>query len=587
MKGYGLTVFEGVKIVRFDVEIVSVMTRWGPHQDVVLARLSGHDLDKTGIIAGMSGSPVYITDSDGKDKLIGAVAYGFRFQKEPLCGIQPIVQMLAGSGMFSEATSRPTSAPAVAAGAAPDDYLKTVLNPAKVDFAELAIKRHIARTGGAQEPSASRLSALGTPLMIAGASERTLRHSSGALAAMGMIPVQSGGAGASTQAVKAQLVPGSAVAVPLVSGDCDLSAVGTVTEVIDGRVLAFGHSFFGDGEISLPMGNGYVHTTISSIVSSFKLASPLDVVGALTNDEEVAISGKLGAKAEMIPMSVKVNWSGQSRVQSMKYELCRHRFFTPMLVRMMVVDAALGWRQLPEHHTLRYSVKVDLGKDGQYAATNVSSDNDIYDVVSDVGRPVMALLENPLGPAPQIKNIEVEIEIVEGCTSQEIMELRLDGSVYKPGETIKGTLLVQPFRRERLTLPVQFELPADVKEGRYTLTACDNGTALSRLRSEMPQRFDPRTVAQLVQTLQRVVEPRADHLFLRLNMDKGGLAIKDRELPNLPPSKAGVLREAASSDGRYFTAALVREVAMGCPISGSAQAQFEVRTTPRETVTHK
>ncbi|MHC4295415.1 MAG: SpoIVB peptidase S55 domain-containing protein, partial [Planctomycetota bacterium] len=288
MKGYGLTVLSGTERVRFDVEIVSVMTKWGPHQDVILARLSKQNLEKTGIIMGMSGSPCYV-QHDGRDKLIGAVAFGYFAQKEPLCGIQPITQMLAISDLPG-ARTRPTSAPAVSKF---PDFLEMVLDPARRDFASLVLpKRSALETKGA----GPILSPLLTPLTVSGTSRTAIERLARTVRPMGMIPVEAGGTALADtrEAEDTSMVPGGGVSVALVRGDADISAVGTVTEVVDDRVLAFGHAFFADGDVEFPMGPAYVHTVISGLLQSFKLGTTLSLSGTLNRDESVGVAGTIG-----------------------------------------------------------------------------------------------------------------------------------------------------------------------------------------------------------------------------------------------------------------------------------------------------
>ncbi len=94
-KGYGLTVFKGTKIEKFDVEVISVLHNFNPRHDVVLVRCKGATLEHTGAIAGMSGSPIFLTDDQGHDRMIGAFAYGWPLMKDPIGGVQPIEYMLA------------------------------------------------------------------------------------------------------------------------------------------------------------------------------------------------------------------------------------------------------------------------------------------------------------------------------------------------------------------------------------------------------------------------------------------------------------------------------------------------------------
>ena len=600
MKGYGLTTLTGTKPVRFGAEIVSVIPNWKPHRSVILARLSGQGLEKTGIISGMSGSPILVKDPrDGKEKIVGAVSFHWSGEKEPLCGVQPITQMLAIRGVLPKrkpaasqpAASKPASRQAGAAAQAPAAYLQAVLNPEKIDFAGFAWPpARGPRAGEAEHRTASpRLRSLASPLMVAAGSERLVAQLSRHLRPVGIEPVQGGGVGAAEMAEvqAARLMPGSPISVPLALGDADLTAVGTVTDVLGDRVIAFGHAFYSRGELELPMGTAYVHTVVSNLFGSFMVASTGRRIGALDRDETVGISGTIGAKIPMIPMSVTLDWTGDRRKQRYRYEICRHRFFTPMLVSELIRSSAWSWRDLPEYHTVRYEVEVDFGKLGRFRSTNVSSDSDVMWPASDATRPIAALLNTPLGKPPEVRSVKVNITIEPVTSLAVIQELKLDGAVYRPGETVTGAVFARRFRTPRERLPVRFKLPDDLPEGRYTLTASDAKSALSDQMKQMPQRFKPQKVQELFAAVQRVVQRQGSSLYLRLPLGRGGLALGRRELPDLPDSRARIIAEASRFDTHRFTSTLERAVEMKYVMSGSAQAAFTVRDRPKETLIRK
>jgi len=586
MKGYGLSVFAETKIERFDVEIVSVVTNWGPHQDVILARLSGKGLEKSGVIAGMSGSPVYMRDEDGKDKIIGAVAYGWPLGKDPICGIQPITQMLAASGMFQLDKAQPAgeAAKTMQAGPASRERLQALLDPRKLDFA-------VPRTGGGDAEDASanaapQLSPLVTPLMGSGMGPRTLGLARGILEPMGLAPMQGGAVGAADleRAGEAKLEPGASISVMLVTGDAAISAVGTVTDVVDGRVLGFGHSFLGRGEVDFPMGPSHVHTVIPSLVKSFKLASLVRVTGALRRDENVGVTGIVGRESKMIPMTVTIDWPEGERRRVYRYGVCRDRTLTPFATMMLIYQSTVGWHDLPEEHTIRYKTSVDFGELGRYEAQNVLAGMGLSGVISDTVRPMAALLDNPFGPTAKVERIDVEITVEPERLSAEILEVKLDGELYRPGDTITGQVTVRPFREERRKIAFALRVPEELSDGQHTLNACDWETSLNLDRNDSPQLFDPKTTGQLFAALRRVVAPRTDRVYLRLPLKSPGLALGQRELVDLPESKAGILADAQLLDAHVTGQSKVETLPSRWVLSGSAEAKFEVQRRPSETL---
>lgn len=595
MTGYGLTVMAGTKIERFEFEVVSVMKQWGPHQDAILARLSGLGLEKTGIVAGMSGSPCYVRH-DGKDKLIGAVAFGWSTPKEPLCGLQPITQMLASAGVPASLEPQPTTAPAatrpvtgVVWAEASAELLKAVLEPEKRDFARMILPKR-----SASELTVSpKMVPLPMPVMTAGLTDQSMARLTEDLAFAGMVPVAAGSAAPGEADKTVKLEPGSAIAIPMVTGDGGIryAPVGTVTEVIGDKVLAFGHAFEGQGDCELPMGTAYVHTVVSSVVRSFKLASPLDVTGTLEHDEIVGITGTVGPIPSMIPMTLEVHWEDlvdqSPHVQRYEFGLMRHRWLTPLLAVLLVQDAVWEWRNPPQDHTIRHEVEIDFGKLGTYRASNVFAGRDVLPVTSDVSRPLAMVLNNPYGESPKVESIKVKVTVQRGRNDAGIVQLKLDGKVYRPGEKVTGKLLVQPYKKPRRSLKVSFDLPEDLPDGKYKLTACDWYKDIKSRRSEKPHLFEAENVQQVFNVIQTLVSNRADTLYLRLPIARSGLALKQQELPNLPESKSAILSGTGKIDIRSYKETIVRLVKIDHVVSGSATAEFEVNSEPTETLVRR
>jgi len=590
MKGYGLTVLVGTKVVKFDIEVVSVVDAWGPGQSVILITMSGQGLEKTGVISGMSGSPVYAPDPrDGKLKMIGAVAYGWSAPKTTLCGVQPITQMLAvHEGLTDNVPTVTVASAGRGAGPAlaPKAYLKTMLDPRKADFSIPPALRGPSPADKADADTPS-LVPLATPLMVSGINAKTLASLSKSLGPLGIVPVQAGSVGAADRrnADRAKLEPGGSIAVALATGDADMSAVGTVTEVRGNRVLAFGHSFYGSGKVELPMSTAYIHTIVSGLMRSFKLGASVKTDGALYRDTEVAVAGDRRLKARMIPMSVSVTWNDVGRTQKYNYQVCHHNYLTLSMVSSLIRASSTGWRDLPEFHTVRYSTDVTFEKLGKFHSENVASGEGTSWAASDTSRPISALLNNPYGPAPTVKKIDVKITIDEGDTLALIEQFRLDGRVYRPGETMTGHLLVRRFRKQREKLPITFALPDNLPPGSYKLAAVDFFGQISAARTENRHRNAPRNTTEMLAALQALMTPQSSQVYLRLAVPRGGgLALGTKELPDLPPSRAGIITDARRPYTFTFARPVVQTVKTRYVISGSSSATFTVRDRPGQTL---
>ena len=593
MKGYGLTVLAGAEIVRFDAEILSVMGKWGPHADVILVRLSGQGLEHSGVIAGMSGSPVYVTDpADGKSKLIGAVAYGWAGSKDPICGVQPITQMLAIEDVLSEMARQehPATAPGTRPAPTTDETAPPAFDPETEDLARAFGVAAGARPWLPTAPAAAvrgRLLPLQTPLAATGLDEPALTRATEILAPLGIVPLQ-GGAVTSGQAralKDVRLVPGAAVSVCVVSGDVDLSAIGTVTDVVGNQVLAFGHPFFRQGDLRLPMGTAYIHTVIPGIAESFKLGSTLAIAGSLLRDEATGVAGRIGPMAATIPMTVNVSWPGRQRVQSFHFRLCQQTRLTPMILEMLLSQTIAGSRMPPELNHVKYAVAIDMGPElGTYETSNVISGTRLTSLLEETIAPVHLVMRNRFARPPQIRGIRVDAQIAPGDITGALEDFRLDGQVYRPGEPLTGRVTIKPARRPQATLDVSFELPADLPEGPYTLTACDAADSLRTDMRENPHLYAPQSLPQMMAALRRTVGRSNGNVYLHLPLPETGLALRQAELPQLPPSVAGAIDEARPPEARRFSRSLVRALPTPYVVDGSIAVSFTVSKRPTQTL---
>ena len=254
MKGYGLSVFKGTKPERFKVEILGVLKNAFPKQDMILIQMSGAGLEMHKVIAGMSGSPIYVDN-----KLIGALAYGWTYENVPLAGVTPIHNMLAE-------LNRPASSGASSKG----------------PMARRSASTRISPTVSAEAASAysAMPSRLLTPLALGGFGPRTIEMAKAHFLEMGLMPIASGGASSDRKNKLTQPVPGGAIGVQLIRGDLSASAVGTITHVEGNKILAFGHPFSSWGRTQVPVALARVHTIMSSTARSFKISSVTEEIGA-------------------------------------------------------------------------------------------------------------------------------------------------------------------------------------------------------------------------------------------------------------------------------------------------------------------
>ena len=333
LKGVGRTIFQGDQIEEFQVEILGVLRNvLGPKRDLILARLSGGPLEKTGVIAGMSGSPVYI---DGK--LVGAVAVSFPFSKEPLAGITPIQEMLQvvpeEKGPAPTEAELPPDFRLANTASGPRDSARLI---PKEDFGPENSRRYLP-----EHEAGFSLSSLQLPLRFGGFSNEALEPYLPLFRQMGFEPMMGGAlsGGESSTPVKTDLDPGSMISLLLVRGDFNINVDCTVTYRQANNLYACGHRFLAAGPIQIPFAPSHVLVTVPSLASSFKLDAPGEVVGTIRQDRFDAIYGVVGEKnPPMIPVKVRIQ-STLNIQQDYQFEVIQEPYLSPLLVNLAFVSS--------------------------------------------------------------------------------------------------------------------------------------------------------------------------------------------------------------------------------------------------------
>ncbi len=571
MTGYGRTVMSGSEIETFQFEIVSVMSNaWAPDQDVILVRCSGLNLEHSGIIGGMSGSPCYVEDGSGKARMIGAIAYGWTFNKDPLCGVQPIEQMLdvlkvrgpgkeqkqaRGSDRNSDVVGVSGSGTSSSRrGAIPMEEIvaksmdETAPQGSRFAIFNDAIRKEIAQRP--ERPQRDQLSPLQTPVMVSGLNPTAMERLRGPFARRGMVPVAgSGGAvpGLIENPEKVKLEPGSAICVPLMTGDLQMEALGTCTEVVDGRVLGFGHSFFAEGAVELPMATGMVHTVIPSVMRSNKLGAALRPVGVLYGDENTAISGTLGNTLEMVPFDVTIQDVRGER--SYNYNLVQEWFFTSQLLGMATQQSIFAHSSPPRFHTIEYTVETTFKGLGTFSTKNISSQDAGLIAIFDTMMPVAAMMNSPYGEA-ELESAKLHVEIRKGASMATLVDMLIPKTTYKPGETVVFDTTWMHAMQEPVYRNARYEyvIPENVPDGTYKLLV---GSAISQIRAlqaERPHLFETRSLEELLAGLNLLGEYREDRLYFRMEMPGEGVAIGKMEMPDLPGFQRKILLQNKPSD---------------------------------------
>ncbi|MBN1491701.1 MAG: hypothetical protein JXA69_17440 [Phycisphaerae bacterium] len=574
MTGFARTVLAGTEISTFDVEVVSVMRNaFASNQDVILVRCKGAAVEHSGIARGMSGSPVYITDSAGRNpRMIGAIAYGWSFNKDALGGVQPIAQMLAIEKVAGANVGEAGKSESKQAWRVPQ---RPRIAPEDNRFGAILQGRLAESAAPPAMPAAtaSDLCPLRTPVMTLGASPHTLTFMREQFEGSGLEPVASGASGDPGDFTDAKLEPGATLCVPIMQGDRSMAALGTCTEVIGDRVLAFGHSFYAEGSIELPMATGGIHTIVPSLMTSFKLGASANTVGTLVRDEYTGIYGRLGRGPAMIPCQVRVQEAGEEHTYN--YELVHHEFLTPRMLGVALFESLFARRELPKEHTLRYTIDITFENLGAFRSANITSQRGAYGIAADATMPASMLMENEFGHA-RIERASMTVTVEPTARVAQLERAVLARDRVKPGETIEVQVWWRRFRADPVASTYTLELPDDLPDGDYELTVCSARAHVAALAREKPYLFRVDSMAQILEAMNLVAGFADDRVFLRLALRDGGLSVGKDVLPDLPSFRQRILADAKRSDVERYKEALVVEHPAPFTVDGSRSFTVKV-----------
>jgi hypothetical protein len=534
MHGYGLTVFQGNKVEKFDVEIIGVLNNIGPDQNLILAHVDSQVIKSSGVIAGMSGSPIYV---DGK--VIGALAYSWQFAKDSIAGITPIEEMLA---LSSKKTSSVAIAPQIPASTMLKALTTREFEAPFQQIAAAAFNRRPAVSGSALP--------IATPLSMSSFSASTIARFSPMLENAGFLAVPSGTMSAAANTIitptsTESFSPGDAVAAVLISGDFNIAATGTVTEVDGKKVYGFGHPFLDMGSVDFPMAKAEVVGVLPSLANSFKFANTGAIVGAFHQDRNAGILGITGAKSEMIPVEMSVDDGDAPRTY--RFNIVHNAQLFPLLLAMAsdnVVNSsqrAAGERTVVLDTEIMVegypSLKIRDGWAGSQAKQAIPA---YLAVLSNY------LLANEFTQA-KISGVKLHVRHDDDLRVAKILEASLDTPLkgeYHPGDTVRVNALLKPFRGNEFRETFDVKIPEVQKPGTSYLMIGSGSLANQLGFMIVPP--DPRSLDQLLGVIRRLRS--STDLTVSLFTETAGMVSGGAYQPNLPPSVTAVLG-ADSSNG--------------------------------------
>ena len=523
MEAYCLTTYKGTEVEKFGLKVLDVVRNISPGRDAIMVQGTDERLIHSGPVAGFSGSPVYI-----QGRLAGALSFGWSYSKDPLYGVTPIEEMLE----VGQIDCRQESATQMGFTL---DFTRAI------DFARINKQLEAGLAAGSSGgPGAT---ALPCPLVTSGLPAAVVEKLNRQVQPFGLMAVAGIGGSDNSQSDSSQLAPGASLVVPLVTGDITMAAVGTVTEVDGDKIYCFGHSLLGYGSIDLPMATGKVHTVVSNVVRSFKLASPVEIVGALRVDQAAAVLGQIGAKARMIPLEIRVDRYNDAVRKVYNCKVADNRLFTPMVLGPAVAGAALNMGDLPPDHMIEY--KVDIGLSGLNPITfeNISTSLGLNEITTEIVGSVIILLNNPYKKVA-IESIDIDIRIAARNVISHIWSVNLSDSRVKAGDNIDVSVIVESFLAGKKEYRYSLKIPDDLAPGQYDLILCGSGDYYKFLRKAAPYKFTPQNFTTLVEAMNNILSIKRNRLYHLFALPPAGIAVEKALLPELPATKAMVLGDA-------------------------------------------
>ncbi len=517
MRGVAYTVFQGTMPESMEVEVLGILRDVnGPKGDVILVRLHGAKVEYTGVVAGMSGSPVYI---DGK--LVGALAFRIgEFSKEPIAGVTPIQEMLEIGELDR---SKPND-----------------IEPASAKGPQVTTKTAAPGIGSAPEGYKDYLTPIDTPLVFSGFSSQAFQQFSPQFQAAGIVPVMGAGSVSPGAKQPEPLVPGSSISAVLVRGDMNIAATCTVTYLDASHLLACGHPLMQFGNVDLPMDKADVLATLPSPANAFKIVNTTEQVGAFVQDRHTGILGVFNKQPQMIPVTLSIH--GVTRPKTFHYEVLDNSKLTPLAMMATVFSALQGVNEYGEDTTYRLDGRIQV---------NGYPDVEVKDMFApgDGGQPTGVLVALSLGDrfgrifdnsyvVPNIRGVDLSFDLVNDRRSARLESARTDVTEARPGDEVMVEAVLRPYRGERIVRRIPIRVPTSASKGMLRILVSD-GDTLDRIRSSglpMGRQLD---LGSIIAVLNK--EHSNDRLYVSLLEADPEAMVQDKVMPTLPLSVMNVM----------------------------------------------
>ncbi len=535
MKGYGLSVFNGWEPEKFDVEIIDVIKNTSPGRSYILARLKGQNLEHSGVIAGMSGSPVYI---DGK--MVGAVAYTWSFSKDPICGITPLENMLEEDRLINSSSKEKE-----------DKIFKKISTPVFVNGFSGFAKNYL-------EDFLKSKSVFSSSVMI----ESTKISGKEAV-------------------ISSHLKPGDAVAINLIEGDLNVQGVGTVTYVRGNEVFIFGHPMDEAGKVSLPISRAYIFTVIPSSYLSFKIGASSEPIGRTVYDGQNAVYCRLGEKAEMIPFTVKVNANNFTKTYN--FRVADNRDYFPYLSTSSIIATILNQTGFSDDKRVKINFSIQFSKDKKsYTISNeifysyYPSLYNFYSLANDLNSFFSIFYYNDISDM-KVEKCNFEIDIIPEIDYYYIDNAEIKQKNYSPGENLNVRVRLKRYKGDYINRNITLKIPDNMRNGQYNIIIANEGSLISQLRSAFPYYYSINNIEDLIYWGNYKTDDKK--LVCALLVPKRGTIFNDKKLDNFPEIYSGFFQ--LSTEKTLFPEIFQNFVKLDATVFGNVRLNLTVGSSSK------
>jgi hypothetical protein len=586
MRGYGLSVFQGTTIDKFPIEVLGVLQKVQGGGDIVLIKILGGPVveRKSGIIAGMSGSPVYING-----KMLGAIALGWGFPKEPIGGVTPITEMIRTS-LPKEISKSNIAALPTSEQEKPSVFVpRQALNVGGKEIKRVVVAKNATRLAlnevlkdqkGNADTGVMRPTS--TLLQVSGFSQDSLEKLKQVFEPYGLEPFI-GPSSKKTGVPSPKLEPGAAVGVQLVSGDMDQTAVGTITFRWGNRVLAFGHPMYGQGDASLPMASAYVHEIFPSYMQSFKLASPIAVVGAIQQDTQFAIGGTVHAKADTIPMRVKLVDANRQINKTFHVQIMNDPLLTPQLVVMVAQQAVESTLGLTSDKMVDIAMRMDVAGAKPIIRHNLLYSGGVVSraALTDLTQSVSLVQSNQFAKG-NIRNISLEVSVRPGRNVAAIKTITANRNKIKAGESLQINVVLQPTAdpTQRITRTFTFHVPSDAPAGVMRLAAASAANFWPLEVAVGGPAPDPTSLPELISAWNKV--GAMNELVVMASTPQHFLRVDQQDVQNPPPAWSKLLGTSTSTGVERYNLVDIQRSVLNYAIDGAKILRIQVESAHKD-----